>query len=38
MRLKRGFYMHLPDYKEARSRTKKEYRRIDFKQDKTISN
>ncbi len=30
--------MHLPDYKEARSRTKKEYRRIDFKQDKTISN
>ena len=28
--------MHLPDYKEARSRNKKVYNRIDFKLDKEI--
>ena len=30
--------MHLPDYKEARSRTKKEYKRIDFRANKDFSN
>lgn len=30
--------MHLPDYKEARSRTKKEYNRIDFRANKEICN
>lgn len=30
--------MHLPDYKEARSRTKKEYNRIEFKVNREISN
>lgn len=30
--------MHLPDYKEARSRTKKEYNRIEFRTNKGISN
>lgn len=30
--------MHLPDYKEARSRTKKEYNRIEFRANREISN
>lgn len=30
--------MHLPDYKEARSRTKKEYNRIEFRTNREISN
>lgn len=30
--------MHLPDYKEARSRTKKGYNRIEFKANREISN
>ena len=28
--------MHLPDYREARSRSKKKYNRIDFKIDDNI--
>ena len=30
--------MHLPDYKEARSRSKKEYNRIEFKSNNKIAN
>ncbi len=30
--------MHLPDYREARSRKRKEYNRIEFKHDSNISN
>lgn len=30
--------MHLPDYKEARSRTRKEYNRIEFRENNNITN